>query len=266
MCKQDKRNKKTAQYAAWCFSHFLKSVGDCLAWARILVWIALSIHPLFLQSIASYAWLPEGIFMRFRIGLCHYALLGVQEDGPELSVTICKGIRFELWAIKGAYCKFYTIHCSRPSVHLTHIPRWHSRTQGCYTPHQPLANPDGYPLLSGLAEHFWLWANLVDPASSHMLVSKIKPCMSQCKLQYGKTVNGSLKQLQFIWWLLYMDNCGNSRTNTCVQAQLCRRAVFICYRTIAGFAWHVVIHDTWWIVWHQLVMAHSSFWPISFRR
>ena len=77
-----------------------------------------------------------------------------------------------------------------------------------------------------------------------MLVSKIKPCMSQCKLQYGKTVNGSLKQLQFIWWLLYMDNCGNSRTNTCVQAQLCRRAVFICYRTIAGFAWHVVIHDT----------------------
>ena len=40
-----------------------------------------------------------------------------------------------------------------------------------------------------------LHANLVDPASSHMLVSKIKPCMSQCKLQYGKTVNGSLKQL-----------------------------------------------------------------------
>ena len=40
-----------------------------------------------------------------------------------------------------------------------------------------------------------LCANLVDPASSHMLVSKIKPCMSQCKLQYGKTVNGSLKQL-----------------------------------------------------------------------
>ena len=41
----------------------------------------------------------------------------------------------------------------------------------------------------------WLCTNLVDPASSHMLVSKIKPCMSQCKSQYGKTVNGSLKQL-----------------------------------------------------------------------
>ena len=36
--------------------------------------------------------------------------------------------------------------------------------------------------------------NLVDPASSHMLVSKIKPCMSQYKSIYGKTANGSLKQ------------------------------------------------------------------------
>ena len=37
--------------------------------------------------------------------------------------------------------------------------------------------------------------NLVDPASSHMLVSKIKPCMSQYKLYYCETANGSLKQL-----------------------------------------------------------------------
>jgi hypothetical protein len=37
--------------------------------------------------------------------------------------------------------------------------------------------------------------NLVDPASSHMLVSKIKPCMSQCKLINSETANGSLKQL-----------------------------------------------------------------------
>ncbi len=44
----------------------------------------------------------------------------------------------------------------------------------------------------------WLCTNLVDPASSHMLVSKIKPCMSQYKLLYGETANGSLKQLQFI--------------------------------------------------------------------
>ena len=37
--------------------------------------------------------------------------------------------------------------------------------------------------------------NLVDPASSHMLVSKIKPCMSQYKSLYCTTANGSLKQL-----------------------------------------------------------------------
>ena len=33
---------------------------------------------------------------------------------------------------------------------------------------------------------------LVDPASSHMLVSKIKPCMSKYKPNLGETANGSL--------------------------------------------------------------------------
>ena len=33
---------------------------------------------------------------------------------------------------------------------------------------------------------------LVDPASSHMLVSKIKPCMSKFTPLYGETANGSL--------------------------------------------------------------------------
>ena len=37
--------------------------------------------------------------------------------------------------------------------------------------------------------------NLVDPASSHTLVSKIKPCMSKYKQLYGETANGSLYQL-----------------------------------------------------------------------
>ena len=39
---------------------------------------------------------------------------------------------------------------------------------------------------------------LVDPASSHMLVSKIKPCMSQYKLLYGETANGSLNPRFFL--------------------------------------------------------------------
>ena len=48
--------------------------------------------------------------------------------------------------------------------------------------------------LQGILER-WLDKNLVDPASSHMLVSKIKPCMSQYKPLHGETANGSLKQL-----------------------------------------------------------------------
>ena len=36
---------------------------------------------------------------------------------------------------------------------------------------------------------------LVDPASSHMLVSKIKPCMSKYKRLYCETAKGSLNQL-----------------------------------------------------------------------
>ena len=37
--------------------------------------------------------------------------------------------------------------------------------------------------------------NLVDPASSHTLISKIKPCMSKYKHLYCETANGSLYQL-----------------------------------------------------------------------
>ena len=36
--------------------------------------------------------------------------------------------------------------------------------------------------------------NLVDSASSHTLVSKIKPCMSKYKRLYSETANGSLYQ------------------------------------------------------------------------
>lgn len=39
---------------------------------------------------------------------------------------------------------------------------------------------------------------LVDPASSHMLVSKIKPCMSKYMPKQGETANGSLNQLWFL--------------------------------------------------------------------
>nr|DAD47125.1 TPA_asm: hypothetical protein HUJ06_017062 [Nelumbo nucifera] len=38
---------------------------------------------------------------------------------------------------------------------------------------------------------------LVDPASSHMLVSKIKPCMCKYETSDCETANGSLNQLSF---------------------------------------------------------------------
>ena len=48
---------------------------------------------------------------------------------------------------------------------------------------------------AGLCHGRLLNENLVDPASSHMLVSKIKPCMCVYTLQYNKTANCSLTQL-----------------------------------------------------------------------
>ena len=47
-------------------------------------------------------------------------------------------------------------------------------------------------------KHLSQGSYLVDPASSHMLVSKIKPCMSKYKHLYSETADGSLKQLWFI--------------------------------------------------------------------
>ena len=46
-----------------------------------------------------------------------------------------------------------------------------------------------------LVEIYSLTSYLVDPASSHMLVSKIKPCMSKYKPLHGETADGSLYQL-----------------------------------------------------------------------
>ena len=68
---------------------------------------------------------------------------------------------------------------------------------------------------------------LVDPASSHMLVSKIKPCMSKYIPSHGETANGSLNQLWFLRSIhSYLDNCSNSRANTCNKAPTSREERF----------------------------------------
>ena len=63
----------------------------------------------------------------------------------------------------------------------------------CPTVNDPVQAGSSAPLASAIGAAYGSY--LVDPASSHMLVSKIKPCMSKYKPLYGETANGSLKQL-----------------------------------------------------------------------
>ena len=88
---------------------------------------------------------------------------------------------------------------ARPSA-----PRWECANETSRTGAQSLSTealagsklvPISSSLLSGSdAGHSYL----VDPASSHMLVSKIKPCMSKYILLHSETANGSLNQLWFL--------------------------------------------------------------------
>ena len=72
----------------------------------------------------------------------------------------------------------------------------YARTQ-FQTPHT-LANIEASGCALALPVATSTSSYLVDPASSHMLVLKIKPCMSKYKHLYRETANGSLKQLWFI--------------------------------------------------------------------
>ena len=70
--------------------------------------------------------------------------------------------------------------------------------------------------LIGIFVYFssFIYNNLVDPASSHTLVSKIKPCM--CKYKYSTL---KLRMAHYISYSLfdekyYLDNRSNSRANT----------------------------------------------------
>ena len=64
--------------------------------------------------------------------------------------------------------------------------------------HRTRTMPAGEPRLGVRKKANVNASYLVDPASSHMLVSKIKPCMSKYKLLHSETANGSLNQLWFL--------------------------------------------------------------------
>ncbi len=73
------------------------------------------------------------------------------------------------------------------------------------------AAPSRPPAVGGGAGSY-----LVDSASSHMLVSKIKPCMSKYKQTIRRNCEWLIKSV--IVYLIvpyYLDNRGNSRANTC---------------------------------------------------
>lgn len=61
---------------------------------------------------------------------------------------------------------------------------------------------------------------LVDPASSICLSQRLSHACVSAHGRYSETANGSLNQLWFLWSLpsRYLDNCGNSRANTCRRA------------------------------------------------
>ena len=60
---------------------------------------------------------------------------------------------------------------------------------------------------------------LVDPASSICLSQRLSHACLSTSRSVGETANGSINQLWFLRTIQsYLDNCGNSRANTCFQA------------------------------------------------
>ena len=104
---------------------------------------------------------------------------------------------------------------------------------------------------------------LVDPASSHMLVSKTKPCM--CKNKQLYSVN--LRTAHYISNNLfdgncYMDNRSNSRANTCVKSRLSREGMYLLVkksmRPLVGF---VVNHSNCSNRWSCIGDSSFKFLP-----
>ena len=86
------------------------------------------------------------------------------------------------------------------------------------------------------ALHLWSLAcgegsYLVDPASSHMLVSKIKPCMSKYKLLIRRNCEWLIKSVRvYLMVPYYSDNRSKATANTCADPDS-RRDVFIRFKT-----------------------------------
>jgi len=76
------------------------------------------------------------------------------------------------------------------------------------------------------------------------LILPVVICLSQrlshacvsTNLYHGETANGSLNQLWFLRSLPSLDNCSNSRANTCIKAPiLLEKSAFIRSRPVCCF-------------------------------
>lgn len=80
---------------------------------------------------------------------------------------------------------------------------------------------------------FFIIRYLVDPASSDMLVSKIKPCMS--KYNRKRDCERLIKSVKiYLMVKVYMDNRRNSRANTCAKPRLLGRGALVRFKTNEG--------------------------------
>ena len=138
----------------------------------------------------------------FRRILCMAQLYVLCQRAPDYDCAVHSDFRAVVFLDRamidwGAYCG-YGLKVSQSCSICKCIVQYHCFCVVCglwyytwyYTLPEALAAGDGFR---------WINVNLVDPASSYMLVSKIKPCMPQYKLQHGKAADGSLKQWLCIW-------------------------------------------------------------------
>ena len=94
---------------------------------------------------------------------------------------------------------------------------------------------------------FWvppsIWSQksyLVDPASTICLFKGLShACLSINIFIQWNCVQLIISAIIYLKVTLYMDNCRNSRANTCVKPWLSGKGVFIRYKINAGSAWFI---------------------------
>ena len=110
---------------------------------------------------------------------------------------------------------------------------------------------------------------LVDPASSYMLVSKIKPCMSKYKQVILRNCEWLIKSvIVYLITTYYLDNRSNSRANTCAKFRLSngKKCIYQIKNQFPAMGFLVSHNNCSDRNGFMPATNHSNFCPISFRR